>query len=187
LHPFQEAKLTVHVIGDWLPEVFSAKFATNIKQTTTLMKKVLIFLFALVTFAACKKDVEKTEVTPKDPATAVAGTYKLSSFAYEVTGESVVTYNTLPVTQQGITVSASAAIEKTSEGKVSLVLTLKATGEQDRELDLGEYVAKEDGTDYGLFSEGGSQIAEIKSGKLTFEASGTSDGDTVEIRFAGKK
>lgn len=151
------------------------------------MKKVLIFLLALVTFAACKKDSEKTEVEPKDPAGAVAGIYKVSSFAYEVNGKSVVTYKTLPVTQQGVTVSASAEMKKTSDGIVSLVLLLKATGEDDKELDLGEYQVKADGANYGLYSDGGSQIAEISAGKLVFEASGTADGETVEIRFAGKK
>lgn len=152
------------------------------------MKKVLIFLFALVTFAACKKDVEKADdVTPKDPAAAIAGAYNLTSFSYEVNGESVVTYSKLPITEDGVTVSAVANVEKTSDGKVSLVLLLKATGEQDQELDLGEYVAKADGSDYGIYSENGSQLAEIKSGKLDFQASGTSDGDEVEVRFTGKK
>ncbi|GAB3907673.1 hypothetical protein GCM10028803_41840 [Larkinella knui] len=151
------------------------------------MKNVLILLLALVTFASCKKDSEKGEVTPKDPATAVAGTYKLSSFAYEVNGKSVVTYKTLPVTQQGVTVSATAEMEKTSDGTVSLVLLLKATGEDDQQLDLGEYEVKANGANYGLFSDGGSQIAEIKAGKLVFEASGTSEDGSVEIRFEGKK
>ncbi|MFC5409402.1 hypothetical protein ACFPMF_08800 [Larkinella bovis] len=150
------------------------------------MKKGLIFLFALLTFAACKKDSE-TEVTPKDPASAVAGTYQLSSFDYKVGEESIVSYSKLPVTQKGVTVSASADVQKTGDGTVSLVLLLKATGEQDRELDLGEYEIQAKGKTYGLYTGNGSQVAEINAGQLIFEASGTSDGEPVEITFEAKK
>lgn len=150
------------------------------------MKKIAIFLFALVTLAACKKDTE-TEVTPKDPASTVAGTYQLSSFSYKVNGEDVVSYSKLPVTQKGVTVSASADMQKTGDGTVSLVLLLKATGEQDRELDLGEYEVRAEGRTYGLYTERGSQVAELSAGQLVYEASGTSDGETVEVTFEAKK
>ncbi|GAB3319348.1 hypothetical protein GCM10027299_11780 [Larkinella ripae] len=150
------------------------------------MKKLLIFLFALVTLAACKKDSE-TEVAPKDPASAVTGTYTLSSFDYKVGEESIVSYSKLPITQKGVTVSASADVQKTGDGTVSLVLLLKATGEQDKELDLGEYEIRAEGKTYGLYTGNGSQVAEFSAGQLVFEASGSSDGEPVEITFEAKK
>ena len=154
------------------------------------MKKVLIFLFALVTFAACKKDTEKAEeVTPKDPAAAIAGKYALTSFSLESDGESVLEYSKLPVTEDGVTVSAIATVEKTTEGKVSLVLLLKATGEQDRELDLSEYEVRANGSTYGLYFSGtGDQIGEIKDGRLSYQASATADdGSALEILFEARK
>ncbi|GAB3252738.1 hypothetical protein GCM10027347_12050 [Larkinella harenae] len=149
------------------------------------MKQVLIFLFTLVVVAACKKT--EPEVEPKDPASAVAGTYALSSFSYTAGGESIVDYPKLPVTQKGVTVSASAKVEKTGSETVLLVLLLKATGEQEKELDLGEYTIKESGKTYGFYTDNGTQIAEISAGQLIYEASGTSDGEPVEIVFEAKK
>ncbi|MFD1141583.1 hypothetical protein ACFQ4C_10710 [Larkinella insperata] len=153
------------------------------------MKKVLIFLFALVTFAACKKDTEKAEVTPKDPASAIAGKYNLSSFSLENDGETALEYRRLPVTEDGVTVSAIATVEKIADGKVSLVLLLKATGEQDRELDLSEYEVRANGSTYGLYFSGtGDQIGEIKDGRLSYQASATStDGSSLQILFEAKK
>lgn len=63
------------------------------------MKKLILLLFVISSFSACKKDQD--DVTPRGTAGAVLGTYELTSFMYRDGQNPDLVIPTMPVVQQG--------------------------------------------------------------------------------------
>lgn len=171
-------------------EPFGATFAAQ-NKTTLLMKRILIFLFVLGVFAACKKDdkVDPEPEQPAEPAAKVAGTYKLSSFHF-VNGANEIELPNLPLVEGGKTVaSGTAKIAKKSNGKATLSLSLFIEGEGNLDLmeDL-EIEVRESGKVFGLYLDG-ERIGDADGGFLIFNVSGTDPdtGDELQLTFNGKK
>ncbi|WP_128545884.1 hypothetical protein [Larkinella soli] len=151
------------------------------------MKKVLIFLFALLTFAACKKENDP-QPEPKDPISSVAGSYKMSSFHF-VQGADELELPKLPLVEAGKTVaSGTAVIKKTSTG-ATMDVTLKLDGEgtialiEDMDIEV-----RESGKVFGLYA-GGDRIGDADGSNIIFNISGTDPdtGDKLSLAFTAKK
>ncbi|MFD1141606.1 hypothetical protein ACFQ4C_10825 [Larkinella insperata] len=160
------------------------------------MKKVFIFLFALVAFTACKKDIndpQPNDPQPNEPvetpAGIVAGTYKLTSFHF-IQGANEIEMPTLPLVESGKTVaSGTAKMAKKSDGKVVLDLNLFIEGEGTVALiEKLEVEVRKSGSNYGLYA-GGDRIGDADGGFIIFNVSGTdsSTGDELKLAFHAKK
>lgn len=169
---------------------FNATFAAN--KTTLLMKKVLLFLFVLVAFTACKK--ENNDPTPQPtepvatPAEKVAGTYKLSSFHF-INGANEVELEKLPMLEGGKTVaSGTLKIAKKSNGVATMDLSLFIEGEGNLSvIENLEVEVKESGKVYGLYADG-ERIGDADGGFIIFNVSGKSEaGDDLLLSFNANK
>ncbi|WP_460943092.1 putative periplasmic lipoprotein [Spirosoma daeguense] len=149
------------------------------------MKKLILFLFVTLTFAACKKEEDKIE--PQNAAEVVAGSYQLTSFRY-VGGTDEIDLPKLPITQSGTTVSGTVVLDPTSEDNVTLTLTLKATGQQDASIDISNVEVRKRGKVYGLYVDG-QQVADADGDNIIFNLSETDarSGETLELKFNAKK
>jgi hypothetical protein len=154
------------------------------------VKKLLLFLFVLGTFVACKKDSNSDPAPdkPAEPAAKVAGTYKLTSFHF-VNGANEVELEKLPVLEGGKTVaSGTVKLTKKSDGKVTMDLTLVIEGEgtipvvEDLEIEV-----RESGKVFGLYADG-ERIGDADGGFIIFNISGKSDtGDELLLSFNANK
>ncbi|MFC5409451.1 hypothetical protein ACFPMF_09045 [Larkinella bovis] len=154
------------------------------------MKSIFIFLFALLTIVACKKDntTDPEPEQPAGPAARVTGTYTLSSFHF-INGGNEIELPTLPLVESGKTVaSGTAKITKKTDGKATLDLTLFIEGEGRTLLEGLEIDVKESGKVYGLYAEG-ERIGDCDGGFLIFNVGGTDPdtGDELKLAFNGKK
>ncbi|MGA0559463.1 hypothetical protein ACO2Q8_22585 [Larkinella sp. VNQ87] len=153
------------------------------------MKKLLVFLFVLVSVVACKKDGDPKPDQPAEPADKVAGTYKLSSFHF-IQGGNEVELPTLPLVEGGKTVaSGTVKVTKKTDGKATLDLSLFIEGEGT--VDLLEDLAievKPSGSNYGLYA-GGDRIGDADGGFIIFNISGKDPdtGDELKLAFNAKK
>ena len=125
------------------------------------MKKILLFFFVLVIFAACKKD---SDVTPADPVTTVSGTYEINKLQQ---GTQIFV---LPITAGNQTVSATlTAAPTTAANTVSLSVTIRQTGVPDNTETLGEVEVRGSGTNLELY-EGTSKVGTADGKNLTIDA-----------------
>lgn len=154
------------------------------------MKKILIFLFVLSAFVACKKDNNNDPKPdqPAEPAAKVAGTYKLASFHF-VNGADEVELEKLPVLEGTKTVaSGTAKITKKSDGKATLDLSLFIEGEGNIPiLEKFDIEVRESGKVFGLYSDG-ERIGDADGGFIIFNVSGKSEaGDDLLLSFNANK
>ncbi|WP_375448455.1 hypothetical protein [uncultured Fibrella sp.] len=105
------------------------------------MKNVFYLLF-VVTIAACGKKGD--DVTP-DAASAVAGTYEVSSLKQTSAGGTSITY-TLPTSATSgsvvTTLSGQLATTRQTATTIGVVFLIKATGQADAPNDLGTFEVK---------------------------------------------
>ncbi|GAB3319106.1 hypothetical protein GCM10027299_11340 [Larkinella ripae] len=149
------------------------------------MKTLVLFLFALLVFGACKKT--ENDPQPQNPADVVAGTYTLSSFRYE-SGSDQINLPTMPYTQNGQTISGTVKLSPNSEDNVTLTLTLKATGQQDATIDINQVEVRKTSEAYGLYVDG-ELVADADGDNIIFNLSET-DPQTKEslaLVFIAKK
>ncbi|MGV3558852.1 hypothetical protein [Larkinella arboricola] len=156
------------------------------------MKKVLLFLFVLIAFAACKKDNNDPQPDEKPvatPAEKVAGTYKLSSFHF-IEGANEVELPTLPLVEGGKTVaSGTAKMTKKSDGKVGLDLSLFIEGEGNVSLLEDQVIeVREVGSNFGLYVDG-QRIGDADGGFIIFNISekDPDTGEELKLAFNAKK
>ena len=151
------------------------------------MKTILMFLFIAVAFTACKKE---TDVTPK-PTAALAdkfvGSYKLSSFRY-TDSQTNLDLPTLPLTNNGQTVSGTVKVTKLTDTTVKMYLLLKITGADDYSQDFDDLTIKQSGTEYGLFF-GTARIADVEGTTVIFNYSETdpTTKETIAMAFVAKR
>lgn len=152
------------------------------------MNKVLIFLFALITFAACKKDTEPQPAPePKDLGTMVAGKYTLTSFRYTRNGDDVMNVDKMPATVDGSKVSGTAVFTKSATDRVDMAFKLVADGEEIYSLSGEDLEVRKDGSEYGLFA-GETRIADVDGSMVIFNLAQTdSDGEEIEVAFIARK
>ncbi|MFD2569917.1 hypothetical protein ACFSUS_04680 [Spirosoma soli] len=144
------------------------------------MKKGLLFVFAVLVFAACKKD---NDPAPADLATAIAGNYALNSFFSVTEGDSI-NFPTLPTTIQGTTISGTISATKRTSNFVDLLLTVKELGT----LPLDSVEVRQSGNTYELYLYDLS-LGTVEGNTMNFNVSDI-DPDTNEpfiIRFQAKK
>ncbi|RRB01182.1 hypothetical protein [Larkinella rosea] len=155
------------------------------------MKKLVIFLFVLGAFIACKKDNDPKpdeQESLTEPAAKVAGTYKLTSFHF-INGANEVELEKLPVLESGKTVaSGTAKITRKSDGKAILDLSLFIEGEGTLPiLEKFEIEVQESGKVFGLYSDG-ERIGDADGGFIIFNVSGKSAaGDDLLLAFNANK
>lgn len=133
------------------------------------MKTLLLLLFTVVSFTACKKNA--ATVDPQ-PATSLAdkfvGTYTLSSFRYTDTDSQVnVDLPTLPMTTNGKTVSGTVNLMKKTDTTVDVKFLMKGTGVNDFKLDIPDLEVRKVGSAYGLFSDD-TRIADVEGTVIIF-------------------
>lgn len=146
------------------------------------MKKAILFVFAVLAFAACKKD---NDPTPADPATAVSGNYTLSSF-YSITEGDTLNFPTLPASYQGVAVSGTLSATKSTSNFVNMVLTLSATGSTIGTLPLDSVEVRQTGTTYDLYL-GGTSLGTADGNTINFDVSDNDPQDPFIIRFKAQK
>lgn len=152
------------------------------------MKKLLLLLFAVISFTACKKSNE-IDPQPKALADKFAGTYTLSSFRYIDTEENVnLDMPTLPLTDNGNTASGTVSLVKKTDKTVDMIFLLKITGADDFKQTIEDLEIRQVGSEYGLFYEG-KRIADVEGTIVIFNYSDT-DPDTKarqEMTFIAKR
>ncbi|MPR32578.1 hypothetical protein [Salmonirosea aquatica] len=148
------------------------------------MKKLLVFLFVATAFAACKKN---DDVTPKNPADAVAGTYALTSFRF-VQGTDDLNLPQLPFSQAGQTISGTLELSPTSTDEVTLTVTLKITGEAPESFDIDGVEVRKSSEAYSLYVEG-ELVADADGQNVIFSYSETDPQtqETTSLSFVAKK
>ena len=147
------------------------------------MKKLVVFLFVVTAFGACKKK----DPEPKDPAQAVAGSYALSSFTF-LEGTDGIDLPKLPVKNNGQTLSGKVELSPTSLGMVTMTLSLELTGEKPESFDVEDIEVKEKSGGYGLYIDD-ELVADADGQNIIFNYSET-DPQTKEVsifKFVGKK
>lgn len=150
------------------------------------MKKLLLFLFALTVFGACKKT--ENDVQPQSPAKAVAGTYTLTSFRY-VSGSDEINLPKMPYTQSGQTISGTVKLSPGSDDDhVSFSLVLKVTGEQDSNIDIDQVEVRKTSEAYGLYVDG-DLVADADGDNIIFSLSETDPQtkESLSLNFVAKK
>ncbi|KAB7732052.1 hypothetical protein F5984_07505 [Rudanella paleaurantiibacter] len=131
------------------------------------MKHLLLLLVGLLAFASCKKEDEPMPVA----SARVAGTYVVSRIAYDAPG-TVDDYDvTLPRSVNGVSQSGTLVAQRfdNRDDAVTIVITIKTTGEQDRNLDLQDFDLAESGRTLNLNFNGATY--------------GTTDGNTIKLDF----
>jgi hypothetical protein len=143
------------------------------------MKKLILFVLVALTFSACKKG--ENEVNPQNPADAVAGRYKLSSFSLQQGSQRI----SLPGNGQSL--NGTAELTKASqEGYVKLTLTVNNNQVID-DSDNFELEVRKTSEAYGLF-DGSDQYADVDGNNIIFSLSGTDNNNQqVALSFVGKK
>ncbi len=113
------------------------------------MKKLIVFLFVVTTFGACKKK----EVVTQEPEQAVARTYTLNSFRYTAGGVGIDLNKVPGKLPNGSTLSGTVTLtpEPGTPDEVSMVLTLKVTGEKADDTDFGTVEVRKTSEGYGLY------------------------------------
>ena len=137
------------------------------------MNKLLLLLFAVLSFTACKKNAIVDPQPTTSLADKFAGTYALSSFRYTDTDSQVnVDLPTLPMTNNGNTVSGTVSLVKKTDTTVDMRFLMKATGATDFKLDLPDLEVRKVGSEYGLFSDD-TRIADVEGTIIIFNYSET--------------
>ncbi|WP_119665954.1 hypothetical protein [Fibrisoma montanum] len=129
------------------------------------MRNFLLLLLFAVAFTACKKD---SDPEPQQ----VAGNYEVTRLAFDTDGTADDFDLTLPITQGSNSISGSLVATNVS-GKpnaVTMRLTLRVTGQQPDETDLGEIELRQTGNTFELYQD---------NVKL-----GTADGRNINIDVA---
>lgn len=142
------------------------------------MKKLILLLFVTLAFSACKKG--DNDITPKNPADAVAGRYKLTSFRLEQGNQQI----SLPGNGQSLN-GVAELIKSGTDGHVQLLLTVNNT----KLVEAGdlEFEVRKTSEAYGLF-DGSDQYADVDGSNIIFDLSGTDDnGQQVALSFVGNK
>ncbi|WP_373513637.1 hypothetical protein [Persicitalea sp.] len=132
------------------------------------MKKLIVFLFVVSAFTACKTK----DPVPKTPAEAVAGTYNLTSFKFG-SGADVLDIPKMPFTQAGKTISGTIDLTKVADDMVDMEITLKFTGDQPETLDLEGLEVRKKGEAYGLYVDG-ELVADADGQNIIFNYLGLS-------------
>lgn len=139
------------------------------------MKKLFSILAILIFLAGCSK---KDDAVAPDAGSAVAGTYNVSRLEVDAAGTANDSKLALPVTNAGITVSATINATRKTEKTIGLLLTLKITGQPDDSDDFGEVEVRANGSNYDLF-EGTGKVGTVVGNTLTIDA--TDSGTRVII------
>lgn len=142
------------------------------------MKKLILLLFVTLAFSACKKG--DNDITPKNPADAVAGRYKLTSFRLEQGNQQI----SLPGNGQSLN-GVAELIKSGTDGHVQLLLTVNNT----KLVEAGdlEFEVRKTSEAYGLF-DGSDQYADVDGSNIIFDLSGTDDnGQQIALSFVGNK
>lgn len=145
------------------------------------MKKHLLLLFVVLSVTACKL-IKKEEVKPKNSASEVAGTYRMTSFRYQ-TDDDELNIPALPVVQQGRT-TYSGVVELTQASdpdQVNMVVRLDFEG-QTESADFANLSVKESGSGYTLLSDG-EPVATVSGSTLNFDIRSTD----VRLAFTAKR
>jgi hypothetical protein len=149
------------------------------------MKQFFLFLLVLVSFTACKKDPDPQ---PQSLADRFAGNYTLNSFRYN-DGATELELPTLPLIQSGKTLaSGTVKLTKATDTTLNLAFMLKVDGADDVTFNLDNLTARQEGSEYGLFSEG-VRIADVDGTMVIFNYSET-DPTTHQqqvLAFVAKK
>lgn len=151
------------------------------------MKKLFLLLFVAMTFAACEKDAD---VNPK-PTAALSdkfvGSYKLSSLRY-TDAQTNLDLPTLPLTNNGKTISGTVTLTKVTDTKATMNILLKTTGVDDYEQVIKELDVRQVGSEYGLFL-GTARIADVDGSVIIFNYSETdpSTKETIAMAFVAKR
>jgi hypothetical protein len=151
------------------------------------MKNLLVLLFVVVSFTACKKD---NDVQPQSTTLAdkFVGTYKLSSFRYS-SGATNVDLSTLPMVDNGQTVaSGTVKLIKSTDTKLNMAFVLKTAGNDDVTFTLEDLEIKQEGGEYGLYTDG-VRIADVGGTIIIFNysAKNPDTNESQEMAFIAKK
>ena len=112
------------------------------------MKKLLSVLSVVLLLAGCSK---KDDAVAPDAGAAVAGTYNVSRLEIDAPGTANDVKLTLPVTNAGVTASATLVVTRKTEKTVSLLFTQKTTGKSDTPTDFGEGEVRANGSNYDIY------------------------------------
>lgn len=149
------------------------------------MKKLLLFLLVSVAFGACKKS--ENDINPRKPAEAVEGIYKLTSFYY-ASGSDEIDLPRMPYTQSGQTISGTVRLAASSDDYVTLMLTLKVTGQKDSSIDIDNVEVQKTSEAYGLYVDG-ELVADADGDNIIFNLSETDaqSGESLALKFNASK
>lgn len=150
------------------------------------MKRLLLLLFALVSFTACKKS-GGIDPQPKSLADKFAGTYTLTSFRYLENNDGV-NLPELPLSEGGKSISGTVTLAKKSDTKLDLKLLMKATGNEDITMNVNDLEARQVGSEYGLFAND-VRVADVEGTFIIFNYSNNDPqtGVRTEIAFNAKR
>ena len=147
------------------------------------MQRFLLFLFVLVSVAACKKP-QDADPQPKSLADRFAGTYTLTSFRYlDTSDQSNYNFPELPLTKDGTTLSGTVTLVKKSDTRLDLKLLLKATGADDSESNIPNLEARQVGSEYGLFAND-VRVADVEGSMIIFNFSQTDPQTQARLEMA---
>ncbi len=139
------------------------------------MKKLLPILAILIFLAGCSK---KDDAVAPDAGTVVAGTYNVTRLEIDSPGTVNDSKLTLPVTNAGVTVSATLIATRKTEKTVSLLFTQKTTGKPDTPTDFGEVEVRANGSNYDMY-DGTDKIGTVVGNTFTIDA--TDSGTRIII------
>ena len=139
------------------------------------MKKLLTTLSVVFLLAGCSK---KDDAVAPDAASAVVGTYNVSRLEIDAPGTANDSKLALPVTNAGVTASATLVATRKTEKTVSLLFTQKTTSKPDTPTDFGEVEVRANGSNYDVY-EGTDKVGTVVGNTFTIDV--TDSGTRIII------